>query len=220
MLGVISTPPRWARWGNTPTQSWLSSSAAKPNYQRMERAASSSTMTALDLDPSWSSWDQTCCQKRTSRRLVCWFLSQLCTVPNVSVLRRSMQRRCTTTSDHSSSIWKKALSFLGNWWEDNSSCPGCHITEKTLRSDPQTTLYSSLIFINSNKKLHESDVILSEQGWQGLDVIYSKHPVSKHRPDSSIQYKCEHSNFFQRCKSQRYYFAFLRSWSVLPELRL
>lgn len=56
------------------------------------------------------------------------------------VLCRSMQRRYTTTSGHWSSIWKRPLSCLESWWDDNSSCQGCHITEKTSRSDRWTVV--------------------------------------------------------------------------------
>lgn len=47
---------------------------------------------------------------------------------------RSTGRRCTTTSNHSSNVWRKLLIFLENWWGGSSSSPESHTTEKTSRS--------------------------------------------------------------------------------------
>lgn len=135
MLGATCIAPHWARSGNTPSPSWLSCSVDSSNYTLMHRDDISSTAMAVTSEPFLSSWDQTGCPKRTSRRFVV-FLCNKCyhSVLYESVcLCRSTGRRCTTTSNHWSNVWRKLLSFLENWWEGSSSSPESRTTKKTLR---------------------------------------------------------------------------------------
>lgn len=141
MSGVTCIPPHWARSGNTPSPSWPSCSEDSSNHALMHRDDISSTVMVVTLEPFLSSWDQTGCPQRTSKRFVVFFCNKChhSGVYESVCLCRSTGKRCTTTSNHWSNVWRKHLSCLVNWWEGSSSSPESRTTKKILRS---ATLYN------------------------------------------------------------------------------
>lgn len=156
MLAVTCSAPLWARSGNIPTPSWRRCLLVSPNYAQTHRDAASLTAMVPTLEPSWSSWDQSNCPPRTSKRFQSCSLMYN-TEPETATVHltleslmevlslfpewdcvcvcfcRFTERRCITTSNHWSNVWRKLLSCSESWWEGSSSCPESLTTKKTSR---------------------------------------------------------------------------------------